>query len=337
MRDGGGERRGPAAATGSRRMPDRLFRNVVLFICLSGGGYLLVALWTGWHDVLRAMLGLGLAAAAIGLAATFANYLVRYSRWALILRAMGQPVPWRPNLVIYLGGLALTATPGKVGETIRSALLIRFRVPVSASLAAFFMDRLSDLAGVLLLAAATAGGGGAWGYAAVALLAVLAGFALPTLGTRVFEPLSRRFSRFDRLQVTARWIAAASRHIGRAWQPRTLALMLAVAVIAYGLQAAVFAMYVSRLWPAMDAQLAFHYFLASTLIGAASMLPGGIGAMEVALIALLTHDGMPLAPAVAATFTIRAVTLWFGILLGLCSIVWGYNRAATDGENNNTP
>lgn len=34
------------------------------------------------------------------------------------------------------------------------------------------------------------------------------------------------------------------------------------------------------------------------------------------------------------TFAIRAVTLWFGILLGLGSIAWGYNRASTIRENN---
>ncbi len=324
----------PPPAPETAQMPDRLFRSVLLFVCLGGAAYLLVAVWAGWSDVAHALLGLGLAAAAIGLAATVANYLLRFARWSLILRAMGQPVPWRPNLMVYLGGLALTATPGKVGETIRSVLLLRFRVPVSASLAAFFVDRLSDLAGVLLLAALTAGGGIAWGYATVALLAVLAGFALPALGTHCFEPLARRFSRFDRLQRTARWIAAASHDIGRAWRPRLIFVMLAIAMVAYGMQAAVFAMYASSLWPAMDTQLAFHYFLASTLFGAASMLPGGIGAMEASLIALLTHDGMPLALAVSATFAARAVTLWFGILIGVCSIGWSYNRAYPQAPDN---
>jgi uncharacterized membrane protein YbhN (UPF0104 family) len=326
----------PPSAAETSLMPDHLFRSILLFVCLSGGAYLLVAVWAGWNDVWRALMDLGVAAVAVGLAATLANYLVRFSRWALILRAMRQLLPWRPNLMIYLGGLALTATPGKVGETIRSALLVRFRVPVSASLAAFFVDRLSDLAGVLLLASVTAGSGIAWGYATAALPALLAGFALPSLGTHVFEPLARHFSRFNRLERTARWVATISHDVGRAWQPRLLFVMLAVAMIAYGMQAAVFAMYVSTLWPVMDAQLALHYFLASTLIGAASMLPGGIGAMEASLIALLTHDGMPLASAVAATFSIRAVTLWFGILLGLGSIAWGYNRVTAALENNNT-
>ena len=84
-------------------------------------------------------------------------------------------------------------------------------------------------------------------------------------------------------------------------------------MIAYGLQGLVFCEYAVRLWPALDYVPLLHQFLASTLVGAASLLPGGIGAMEASLIALLANDGVPLTSAVAAVIAIRAVTLWFGI------------------------
>ena len=59
----------------------------------------------------------------------------------------------------------------------------------------------------------------------------------------------------------------------------------------------------------------------STVIGAVSTLPGGLGAVEVSmagmLILLLT---LPASTATAATLIIRFATLWFGVGLGLS--VW---------------
>ncbi len=309
------------------RKTDRLVWGVLLFTCMSGAAYLATAVWVGWREVLDVMARLGAGIVLVGLAATLANYLLRFLRWVLILGRMDQRVPWRSNLVIYLSGLALTATPGKVGETVRSALLVRFSVPVSVSLTAFFVDRLADLTGVLLLAAVTAASGMAWGYAALALGAALAGASVPVLGPRVLGPVVRLCGRFARVQNAVRWLHAASAHIGGVWRPRWIGVMIGVAMVAYGLQAAVFALYASTLWPAIDAQRAFHYFIASTLVGAASMLPGGIGAMEASLIALLVADGMPLPYAVAAAFAIRAVTLWFGIALGVASVLWAFRNA----------
>lgn len=316
----------PLAATAPRKI-DRLVWGVLLFTCLGGVAYLATALWVGLSDVLDVTSRLGVGLVVIGLTATLANYLLRFLRWVFILGRMGQRVPWRSNAVIYLSGLALTATPGKAGETVRSALLVRFGVPVSVSLTAFFVDRLADLTGVLLLAAVTAASGMAWTYAALALGAALVGASVPVLGPRVLGPVVRLCDRFARVQNAVRWLQAAAIHIGRVWRPRTIAFLIGVAMVAYGLQAAVFALYASTLWPAIGATQAVHYFIASTLVGAASMLPGGIGAMEASLIALLVADGMPLAYAVAAAFAIRAVTLWFGIALGVASASWAFRNA----------
>jgi uncharacterized protein (TIRG00374 family) len=59
----------------------------------------------------------------------------------------------------------------------------------------------------------------------------------------------------------------------------------------------------------------------STVVGAVSALPGGLGAAEVSIAGMLTLL-MQIEPAIATTATllIRLATLWFGVLLGL--FVW---------------
>jgi uncharacterized membrane protein YbhN (UPF0104 family) len=305
---------------GNTQISDRLYSRILFLVGVSGAAYLLVAVWAGWSEVIAALRSLGLAAAAAGVLASTANYLLRFSRWLVICRALEASVPWSFNLKAYVGGLALTATPGKIGETVRSALLLRYGVPVAASLAAFFVDRLADLTGVLLLAALTAPATIQWGYAAFALLAMALGFGVARLGVAISERLLRRFPNVPLLKKICAWTQKASIHVGEAWRIRLVPLLVAVAMAAYGLQAAVFAAYVQSLWPAIDSATAFHFFLVSTLVGAASMLPGGLGAMEASLIGLLVHEGMPLALATSATIGIRLVTLWFGIFIGVCSL-----------------
>ncbi len=57
------------------------------------------------------------------------------------------------------------------------------------------------------------------------------------------------------------------------------------------------------------------------MVGAASTLPGGLGAAEGTIAGMLAVVlQLPASTAAAATLLIRFATLWFGVTLGL--IVW---------------
>jgi uncharacterized protein (TIRG00374 family) len=62
----------------------------------------------------------------------------------------------------------------------------------------------------------------------------------------------------------------------------------------------------------------------STLLGAVSMLPGGLGVADASvatmLLVLLDGDVMTRGVAAAAALLIRFATLWFGTLIGLASL-----------------
>jgi undecaprenyl-diphosphatase len=58
-------------------------------------------------------------------------------------------------------------------------------------------------------------------------------------------------------------------------------------------------------------------YLVGTAIGAASPTPGGLGAIEAALVAVLLHFGVPGGPAVTGVLAFRLVTYWLPILTGV--------------------
>ena len=61
-------------------------------------------------------------------------------------------------------------------------------------------------------------------------------------------------------------------------------------------------------------------YLGAALIAAASPTPGGLGAIEAALVAGLTGIGLPPGPAVSAVLTYRLATYWLPVLPGWASL-----------------
>jgi undecaprenyl-diphosphatase len=61
-------------------------------------------------------------------------------------------------------------------------------------------------------------------------------------------------------------------------------------------------------------------YLGAALIAAASPTPGGLGAIEAALVAGLTGIGLPPGPAVSAVLTYRLATYWLPVLPGWAAL-----------------
>ncbi|MBN2847110.1 MAG: flippase-like domain-containing protein, partial [Coriobacteriia bacterium] len=55
---------------------------------------------------------------------------------------------------------------------------------------------------------------------------------------------------------------------------------------------------------------------ASTIIGAFTFLPGGIGLTEASLAGILVAAGMEAPSAAAVTIVVRSATLWWGVAVG---------------------
>lgn len=56
------------------------------------------------------------------------------------------------------------------------------------------------------------------------------------------------------------------------------------------------------------------------------MLPGGLGVTEGSLTFMLIRNNFPKDLAVASTFIVRVVTLWFALLVGILSVSIYQNR-----------
>jgi len=296
---------------------------IAWFIALGVLLYLGSVLWFGWEDVLSSLLNLGLDVLLIGGILASSAYAWRFGRWEWALRCLNNSVPRFTHFFIYLSGLALTSTPGKLGETFRSALLVHQGVRLNHSLAAFLADRGSDVIGMILL-------GGLASFAAqhkytwVWLLVL----SLVSAGSYVLARSisSSRYIYWANLVNSWKCIPVKEGQLmlqawATIWTLPRLIVFSSVAVAAYGTQALVFSWFCQILGTGISSAECILIFVKATLFGAATLMPGGLGTMEAAIIFQLMDYGVNSPTALTLAISIRLVTLWLGMLLGVISLL----------------
>jgi uncharacterized protein (TIRG00374 family) len=265
---------------------------------------------------------------AIGLA--FANYAIRFVRWQLYLRHQGVAVPRRSSALVFGAGLSLSITPGKLGELVKSYLLRELHdIPAIRTAPVVVAERVTDLLALLALAVA---GVAAYGLAATLVIAAtcLIGIGLVLLAwprpTRALIDLATapRLLRRFRAPVHDMYGSLAS-----LCRPPMLAAATALALPAWGCECVGFAMIVNAFPGAhVDLGMAMVIYASTTIAGALSFLPGGLGITEGAMAMWLVSGTARLdaATALDATLLTRLATLWFAVALGLVCLAFARRR-----------
>ena len=256
-------------------------------------------------------------AAALGLA--MINYALRYLRWLMYLRALGIRVPLTVSLSVFTAGLALSITPGKAGELLKSVWLSRRAgVPVSTSAPAVVMERLTDVVSVGLL-----------GLVGVALLPTTMALVVAGILVAVMIASVLAASRFGtlalRLPVLRRWREPLENSQEGLRKLMTLPMVAAAVILgalAWAAEGVALWIIVAGMGEQISALIAIPISAAAALVGAITALPGGLVGFEGSMVALLRQSGLGAPEAALATLLTRLATLWFAVLIGLLAWLW---------------
>ena len=262
---------------------------------------------------------------------SIAAYLIRFVRWRLLLREAGYDMPVARGFLAYASGFAFTISPGKVGELVRIRYFAPIGIPHDQTIACFILEHVLDLLVVLSFASLIAFSIPAFGFTVVFVWAVVAAVAVVTRSRRIrayFVTLARRVH-LTRVARVLHTLGQGFEKLGQFLKPTTLVMATGLGALAWGSQALGFAVLLHGLSIPIPVSTAFAIFPAATIVGAASMVPGGIGSTEAAFIVLLAFFGAPLDIAALAAIAVRLGTLWFSVLLGIAAIVileWWYSQ-----------
>jgi uncharacterized protein (TIRG00374 family) len=305
-----------AAADARTRRRD-LWILIGLFALVFAGLFGLAAA-TGWRDMLAQVQKLSAWQMAVLLGLSLVNYLFRGLRWHIFARRLGLPTTLGQDIRHFLGGFAMSVTPGRVGELVRMRWLRRetgWSFDRTAPLV--LVDRASDLLAMALILAlaillSAAGIAGALPVVAGAILVAYVATRpklLSGLATAMYHATGL-FSRiFARIRRAARSLRGFS-------DPKILAGATGLGLVGWFAEGVAF--HYLLVWLEADIGLwhAVAIFVFATLAGGLTGAPGGLGGAEGAMILLLQLEGVPLEISVPATLIIRLTTLWFAIAIG---------------------
>ena len=111
-----------------------------------------LSLYGNWQAVTEAFKYFSYGILPLVLALAFMNYLSRFWRWELYLKRVGISLTRKESFYIFMSGLVMTVTPGKMGELLKSYLLREnHQVPLARSGPIVLAERFTDLLAVYFL------------------------------------------------------------------------------------------------------------------------------------------------------------------------------------------
>jgi glycosyltransferase 2 family protein len=279
---------------------------------------------------------------------TVFNYVLRFYKWDVYLRLIGATgVKKSDSALIFVSGMAMAMTPGKVGELLKSYLLKQVRgTPIATSAPIVMAERLTDGLAMLVLASV---GLVLFDYGTPILVAI-AIFAV------AFLVIFQNRALFDRLLAVGERLPFVSKgvhHFHAFYDSSFVLFRLPNLLFAVGIGVVSwFGEVVAFVLVMMGLGMEFSWILlvicafilsASTLIGSVSLLPGGLGTADASITGMLmflvprhiSSFDMNQNIAVAATLLIRFSTLWFGVGIGLIALTLIQRRLGKAADLDN--
>ena len=305
---------GSGLAANDESMQTRWLRLSGLVLTLIVVAYAGAALWAGRGGWQVALTSLSLRDLLVIVGLVSIGVLLRAARWHYYIHVLQWNVPLPQSISAFVASFALTATPAKSGE-LAKAVLLRSQYPISLSQGAgvLLIERLGDLFAVMVLA-----------IGGLTLFVDLSGYVLASFV--VFGAVVLVVAKCRVVLVRAQAIPALRNvglrlvnvldAVGLLMRPVPLLAGGTAALAAWACEALAFHYLLGRLGIQSSLLISFSIYGLSTLAGALSMLPGGLGSVEAVMTFLLMRLAAPASIAAVAVVIFRLCTLWLFSLIG---------------------
>lgn len=299
----------------------KLKKKVLISIVIAGILYLTLTVYADYNKVLSAFANFNWMLLPLLLLLSVLNYLTRFFKWDYYLSIVNVKIKKPDSLSIFMSGLIMSVTPGKVGELLKSYLVKEVtRTPISKTAPVIFAERITDFISLLILALI---GALVYNYGGEITIGVSVFFALIIIiisNKKIALPLINQLERIKFLEKYIHNIHTAYESSYQLLKPVPLLLMTTVSFIAWGFECLSYYIILLNFGADFGLLWASFSYSFSTIVGAISMLPGGLGLTEGSLTFLLIQKGIPKDVSFTATFIVRVVTLWFAVLVGVISV-----------------
>lgn len=262
---------------------------------------------------------------------TFLNYFLRFIRWHYFLGQSAIHLPAPTSFRIFLSGLSMTVTPGKMGEVVKAYLVKRHTGNKLAQVIPLLItERLTDGIGMVILAL-----GGIYLFRqsllffvfSVGIILVFFCFVYYKKYTlRLIKKLERKIGHLKVLDFFITFFEHSEKLI----KPKQLGVAILLSTAAWSLEGISLFILINsfgNFWTLNNLFLSLFIFSFSSIAGFLVLIPGGIGVAEGSITSLLTlFYKLDLTKAIFITLIFRFTTLWFGVLLGMVNLIYSISK-----------
>lgn len=261
------------------------------------------------------------------LSLTLFNYAIRFVKWHYYVRLTGvKDLRLWDSLLIFLAGLGMTITPGKVGEWMKSYFIRESHgVPMNRTAPIVIAERLTDAFGMIILAAL-----GLLlldqGWIFLLVVTIMGALIVAAFEYRPFGKWSIHVA--GKVPLLHKHAASLEGFYDSAFvlfSPKPLVISILMGVVSWaGEGIALYYVFRGLGVPNSGELVVQGIFILSitTLAGAVFLLPGGLGVAEGGIAGLSRQlVGLSREGAATATLLIRIATLWFGVSIGVVAIL----------------
>ncbi len=247
------------------------------------------------------------------------SHIIKSFRQKDFLQRVDEKIPFKQNLIIYLAGGSLIATPGGIGTFIKSKFLKRkFGIPNNKSISVIFLERYHDLLATTTIILITFSISFSW---ISATLVIISSFLL--IVVYLLMRNMKTFSFIHNKLLKIKFIAKRFTEVGLnesffiLTRPKAMTKGWLISIGGWSLDS--LAVYIGFL--AFNVDLGYlltsQIYFTSLGYGILSLIPGGIGVTEGMADYLLVKQGLDLSIASSLVIFTRLTTLWFATVIGV--------------------
>jgi uncharacterized protein (TIRG00374 family) len=297
-------------------------KHIIASIIIGAILYLSISIYIDFQSVIEAFTSFNIFLIPLLLLLSYLNYFTRFLKWHYYLRILKIGTKFWDSFLIFMSGLIMSVTPGKFGELLKSYMLKKINnEPISKTAPIVLVERITDFLSLLFIAII---GGYIFNIGLYLIIITTIAFLILVLilsNKTISNILFRNLARIKYLRKILPNIEEAYKSSFEMMKIKPLILMFFLSLLSWFFEFLGFYVVLNEYNPEITLFWSSFTYAFSTIIGSITLLPGGLGVTDGSLTFLLVNDGFSTNTAVASTFIIRVVTLWFAVFVGIISVI----------------
>ena len=243
-------------------------------------------------------------------------------KWHLLLKNCEIDIPLKKSILVFLSGPAFEITPGQIGALMKSQILkTSSNIPRTKTVPVILLEKIYDLIGAILASIIGIIILGIEPYIiaiAILVLAIIFFFMYYRPASELF------FKRITKTKFFSKYvdnIVEFNENVQKSTNVK-IAIICILLAVTYWFIISTAAYYTLIAFDIniLDYLKVLAIYATSTLLGAISFIPGGIGITEGSIAGLFTLNGIDVSTALILSVMIRVLTLWYSVAVGFISL-----------------